>query len=164
MNIFNKIKHYAKELITFVILLTVLSNGVSYYKSLNLNKNSLTLNELTLLDNTKYNFPKDKAVMVHFWATWCPICKIEASNIQNVSKDYEVITIAVESNNIVEYLKEQNVSFKVHHDVASKLAQKFKIEVYPTTLIFDKNQKLVFSDVGYTSTLGLSMRMWWANL
>lgn len=164
MNIFNKIKHYAKELITFVLLLTVLSNGVSYYKSSDLNKDNLTLNELTLLDNTKYNFPNDKAVMVHFWATWCPICKIEASTIQGVSKEYEVITIAVESQNIEEYLKEQNVDFKVHHDEDSKLAQEFNIEVYPTTLIFDKNQKLVFSDVGYTSTLGLSIRMWWANL
>ena len=147
-----------------MLLLAVLSNVVSYYKSTNLNKTNLTLNELILIDNSKYTFPKDKAVLVHFWATWCPICKIEASNINEIAKNYEVITIAVESEHINTYVKEQNINFKVHHDKQSILAQKFNIEVYPTSLIFDKNQKLVFSDVGYTSTLGLSLRMWWANL
>ena len=129
-----------------------------------LNKTSLSLKQLTLIDNSKYNFPKNKAVLVHFWATWCPICKIEASNINYIAKNYEVITIAVESKDIKKYLIDQNVNFKVYNDEKSIIAQKFNIQVYPTSLIFDKNQKLVFSDVGYTSTLGLRLRMWWANL
>ena len=35
-----------------------------------------------------------KPVLVHFWATWCPVCKFENDNVDAVSKDYAVITIA----------------------------------------------------------------------
>ncbi len=41
--------------------------------------------------------PNNKPILLHFWATWCPTCKFEAPNIEKVSKDYEVITIAVQS-------------------------------------------------------------------
>ena len=50
------------------------------------------------------------------------------------------------------------------NDKESLYAQDFKISGYPTTFIYDKDRKLVFSEVGYTSTLGLYLRMWWASL
>ena len=39
----------------------------------------------------------------------------------------------------------------------------FNISVFPTTIIYDKNRDIVFSDVGYTTTPGLCLRMKWAN-
>ena len=158
----DKIKKYIKEGITFIIFLTVASNAFSYYRSLDLNKDRLNIEEVTLLDNTTYAIPKDKPVLVHFWATWCPTCKFESPNIEKISKEYEVITIAVQSGSkkeIENYLDEHKLTFKVVNDEDGFYSKKFNIKAFPTTLIYDKEKDLKFSEVGYTTTAGLYSRM-----
>ncbi len=121
---------------------------------------------MTLLNNTQYSLPKDKIIMIHFWATWCPSCKLEASNIQKISEHYEVLTIAYKSGSdeeIKKYLKDNQLNYNVVNDNDGHITSKFDISVFPTTIIYDKNKNIVFSDVGYTSTLGLYLRMWWAD-
>lgn len=160
------IKKYLKETLKFVVLLAIILNVVSYYRSMDLNKDKLEETSFKLLDNSIYNIPKDKAVLIHFWATWCSVCKVEAPNIQAVSKDYEVITIASQSGSkkqIEKYLKENNLNFKVVNDEDGNLARKFKISVFPTTFIYNKDKNLEFTEVGYTSTFGLLARMWWSK-
>ncbi|MEO1954179.1 MAG: redoxin domain-containing protein, partial [Campylobacterales bacterium] len=74
----------------------------------------------------------------------------------------EVLTIAVNSGStkdIKDYMKERNLTFRFINDKDAYLAKKFNISAYPTTFIYDKDKKLVFSEVGYTSTLGLYIRM-----
>ena len=158
----NKIKKYIKESIIFILMLTVSMTAISYYRALDLNKDKLEIQNFTLLDNFEYIIPKDKPVLVHFWATWCPTCKFEAANIEKISKDYEVITIAVQSGSkkeIEKYLNENKLTFKVVNDENSLYSQKFNIKAFPTTLIYDKEKNLKFSEVGYTSTVGLYSRM-----
>ena len=158
----DKIKKYIKEGVVFVLMLTIAMNAMSYYNSLDLNKDKLDINSFKLLDNTKYEVPKDKPILVHFWATWCPTCKFESPNIEKISKDYEVITIAVQSGNkkeIQNYLDEHKLTFKVVNDEDGFYAKKFNIKVFPTTIIYDKNKKQKFSEVGYTTTAGLYSRM-----
>jgi thiol-disulfide isomerase/thioredoxin len=158
----DKMKKYLKEGIIIVLMLIIAMNGISYYKALDLNKNRLDINTFTLLDGKTYDIPKDKTVLIHFWASWCPICKLEAPNIEKISKDYEVITIAVQSGSneeILKYLKEHKLTFKVVNDEAGLYSQKFNIKGFPTTFIYDKDKKLKFSEVGYTSTIGLYTRM-----
>jgi len=147
-------------------MVTILANIVSYYKAADLNKDKLKLNTIKLIDDTQYTLPKNKPIMIHFWATWCPICSIEASNIQTISEHFEVITIAVDSasqEEIYSYLQKHNLTFNVVDDFDKHYAALFNISVYPTTFIYDKNQNLIFSEVGYTSTIGLYLRMLWAS-
>jgi len=158
----NKIKKYIKEGVAFIVILIIAMNVISYYRSLDLNKDKLDINSFKLLDNTKYEVPKDKPILVHFWATWCPTCKFESPNIEKISKDYEVITIAVQSGNkkeIQNYLDEHKLTFKVVNDEDGFYSQKFNIKVFPTTIIYDKNKNQKFSEVGYTTTAGLYSRM-----
>jgi len=163
----NRVKHYLKEIAIFVIIMTIFANIISLYKSSDLNSEALNLNSVTLMNNELYSFKDDKPVLIHFWATWCPTCKVEASNIETLSKEYDVITIVVNSGSnkdIQDYLDENAFTFKVVNDQDSMYASKFKIAAYPTTFIYDKNRDLVFSEVGYTSTIGLYLRMWWAGI
>jgi len=162
-----KLKHYAKEIITFFIVMGILANIISLYKSSDLNKEPLQRINVILINNQNYSFPNNKPVLVHFWATWCPTCKVEASNIDYISKDYEVLTIAVKSGSnedINNFLTEHDLSFKVHNDTNGFFASEFNIAAYPTTFIYNKNRELVFSEVGYTSTFGLWLRLWWAGI
>ena len=158
-----KLKYYMKEIAIFIVIVTVLSNVISFYKSSGLNKNSLNNIESTLV-NKYFKSSNEKPLLIHFWATWCPTCKLEASNIEYISQNYNVITVAVKSDNITKYMKENNLTFKVIEDKDSMISQKFNISAYPTTFIYDKNKNLIFSEVGYTSSFGLWIRMFISSL
>lgn len=162
-----KIKHYIKEILLFILIMGIFANAISLYKSQDLNKSTLSLQTQKLIDASYYTVPNDKPLMLHFWATWCPTCKAEADNIERLSHYYNVVTVAINSGTdyeIQKYLNENSLTFKVINDKDSGLAQNFNIHSFPTTFIYDKEKKLIFSDVGYTSSFGLWMRMLWADL
>jgi len=157
-----KIKKYIKETIVFILFLTIAMNALSYYKSFDLNKDRLNIDSFELIDKTEYKVAVNKPILIHFWATWCPTCKLEAQNIERISKDYEVITIAVQSgstNEIQKYLNEHKLTFKVVNDQNGFYSKKFNIKAFPTTLIYDSNKNIKFTEVGYTTTAGLYLRM-----
>jgi len=121
----NKLQHYIKEILSFIVMLFIISNIVSYYKSSNINKSKFDIENISLTN---------KPILVYFWATWCPICKVESPNIQTLSKNYQVVTIAVNSGDdkkIKSYLNENNLDFKVINDKNSFYANKFNIKVFP---------------------------------
>jgi thiol-disulfide isomerase/thioredoxin len=162
-----KIKHYLKEILIIIITVTVAGNLLSLYKAQSLSDAPLRLKEFRLINNSLYTVDRSRPIVIHFWATWCPVCKVEASNIDLLSKKYQIITIAVNSGSdyeIKKYLDEHGLSYRVVNDKDGILSKKFKIAGYPTTFIYDKHQKLVFKEVGYTSTLGLWLRLLWAGM
>jgi len=163
----DKIKKYIKEIALFFLVMTIFANAISLYRSSDLNKESLQLENITLINNLSYTLKKDRPTLIHFWATWCPICKAEASNIQTISEHFEVLTIALNSGSdseLMEYLQSRDLNFNVINDKSGSISQKYGVSVFPTTIIYDKNADVVFSDVGYTSTFGLWLRMWWADI
>jgi len=146
--------------------MSIFANVISLYKSQTLTDAPLSIKSLKLINNKSYNFPDDKPVLIHFWATWCPTCKLEAPNIEFISKHFNVLSIAVNSgtnDDLKKYLQETGYSFNVVNDENTILSQQFNIAGYPTTFIYNSDKKLIFSEVGYTSIIGLYLRMWWAN-
>ena len=157
------LKNIIKEIVTTLLILFVLSMVVNYVRKPEINENIYSY-ELRDINNSKIDFKtyKGKPLVVHFWATWCPVCKLEAGNIERLSKEYNVLTIAVNSGSDKElnsFMREDKLSYKVIHDKNGVLAQKFNIEVYPTTLIYNKEGELKFTEVGYSTTLGLKARL-----
>lgn len=158
------IKKIIKEIAITLLLLFVVSNVMSYLRKPALESNTLPQIEEKMLDGTLFTSKstKGKPIIIHFWATWCPTCKLEAANIQSVSEKYTVLTIAVQSGEDKEvetYLKEKSFDFKVLNDIDGAWAKKFKVEAYPTTFIYDGEGKLRFTEVGYTTTAGLLARL-----
>ena len=156
------IKSILKELILGAIAIFILSNIMSYIRKPELNSTQLPQVELSLLDGTPYSLKIGKPVVIHFWATWCKVCKLEAQNIETLSKKYEVLTIAVNSGDnakVQAYIKQRQLTFKVLNDVDSTWVKKFKVEVFPTTFIYDGKGELKFTEVGYTTTAGLLARL-----
>jgi thiol-disulfide isomerase/thioredoxin len=155
-----KIISIIKEVIIWGLVLLVVSNIISYLRKPQLKDDSLPSLTLETIEGKKINFEeyRGKPLLIHFWATWCPTCKLETANIDTVSKEYPVVTIAVNSGNdeqIREFMKSKEASFDVIHDRENRLAQDFSVEAFPTTFIYNTKGKLVFSEVGYTSTAGL---------
>ena len=154
-------KSLVKEIVIGAILLFIFTNIISYLRKPELLSTQLPHLEVQLLDGSTYSPKEGKPFIVHFWATWCPTCKLEASNIESVSKEYEVLTIAVNSGDnakIKAYMDERDLRFRVVNDSDGKWAKQFNVEAYPTTLIYDTKGVLQFIEVGYTTTVGLLAR------
>jgi len=156
------IKSILKELILGAIAIFILSNIISYVRKPELSSTQLPQAEVMLLDSSSYTLKIGRPLVIHFWATWCKVCKLEAQNIETLSKKYEVLTIAVNSGDnakVQAYIKQRQLTFKVLNDVDSTWAKKFKVEVFPTTFIYDGKGELKFTEVGYTTTAGLLARL-----
>ncbi len=158
------IKSTLKEISIALVLLFILSNIISYIRQPELGSTQLPQIEVQLVDGSTFQVEKGKPLIIHFWATSCPACKLEAPNIETVSKEYDVLSIAVNSGSdekVKEYMQEHGLSFKVLNDVDGAWATEFNIEVYPTTFIYDAKGELRFTEVGYTTTAGLFARLEW---
>jgi len=157
------VKKLLKEIFSTLIIFFLISIVINYIRKPEIKEN---IYEYSLVDikgkNIEFKAYKGKPLLVHFWATWCPTCKLEASNIEIVSKLYNVVTIAVNSgsNETIElYLEKKGLSYTVLNDFTGTWSKKFNIEAYPTTLIYDAEGKLRFTEVGYSTTLGLKARL-----
>lgn len=110
---------------------------------------------------------KEKPILVHFWATWCPVCRLEQSSIESISKDYTLLSIAMQSGTNEElnsFMQDENLSFAVVNDEYGLLSKTYRVRGVPASFIINKKNRIKFVDIGYTTELGLRLRLWWAGL
>lgn len=156
------VKTIVIELTKVALLVFILSNIMSYIRAPELASTQLPEIEAQLLDGSTFSVEEGKPLLLHYWAVWCPTCKLEASNIEAVSKEYNVLTVAVNSGSdakVKAYMQEHDLNFKVINDEEGDWAKRFKVEAYPTTFIYDNKGELRFTEVGYTTTAGLLARL-----
>ncbi len=106
-------------------------------------------------------------VLVHFWATWCPVCRLEEGSIDNLAEDYPVLTIATgsgETAEIKKHLADNDLSFPVLMDESGVIGADWGIRGVPSSFIVDAQGQIRHVAVGYTTELGLRFRMWLASL
>lgn len=164
-----KIVKIIKEVLITVVIAFVIINVIGYFRKPDLSFTSLPSLTIPMVDETYFQTSDyhDKPLIIHFWATWCPTCKLEIGNFNTIGEEYNLINIAVQSGSnedLKKFMAEKDLDFPLINDRNGVLAKKFSINAYPTTLIFDKEKKLAFSEVGYTSTWGIKLRMWWLSL
>jgi thiol-disulfide isomerase/thioredoxin len=105
--------------------------------------------------------------LVHFWATWCPVCRLEQSSIEALAKEYpNTITVAMQSgeqNAVSKYMREQALTFPVINDSDGLISQTWGVSAVPASFIVDTKGQIRFVEIGYTSSIGLKLRMWLAQ-
>ena len=96
---------------------------------------------------------KDKVVLVHFWATWCPPCIIEFPNLIKLTADqsdnFIVLAISVDEKtaDIQKFMNKQNKplpkNFIVIQDTKQKIAEDlFGIKKYPANFLLSPSLEI----------------------
>lgn len=98
---------------------------------------------------------KGRAVLLNFWASWCPTCTEEMPAINKLHKAYvgkglTVVTVSTDKSRtgLSNYLAKNQFDFVVLKDTDSKVARQFKVSSIPMTFLLDKNGVVVRKYVG----------------
>ena len=105
-------------------------------------------------------------VLVHFWATWCGVCQAEEDNVVSVSEGHRVLSVASRSGDpaqVIAYAESHGFDFPVVQDRSGELASRWGVTAYPTSFVVAPDGTISDVEVGYTTTLGLRARLWWAR-
>lgn len=105
------------------------------------------------------------AQLVVFWATWCPVCRAEEGNIEDVALNWPVVSVAMQSGNaatVTKYLKERELAVPAVIDDEGTIAAAWHVRGTPTHFILDPAGNIRFRVVGYATEWGLRFRLWWA--
>jgi len=110
---------------------------------------------------------QDELTLLYFFAEWCPICKLQNSTIQALSKDFNVIGIAMQSGDdsaVKRYLAERDIKFPVVNDLSGRISRAYGVNGVPATFIIDNQGKIHYSTRGYATAAGLRSRLWLSGL
>ena len=124
----------------------------------------------SLVDGTPFtlSFPRKQPVLVHFWATWCPICRAEQGSIESLARDHaSVITVAMQSGSrdkVAQFMRDASLGFPAMNDDDGTIAAAWGVRAVPASFIVGRDGRIRFVEVGYTTEIGLRLRLWWASL
>jgi peroxiredoxin len=124
--------------------------------------------EAFLLDGTPVALAEfaDRPMLLHFWATWCPICRLEEGEIMRLSRSHPVLTVAMQSGSAAEvdaHLTDRERELAVVNDPNGALARRYGVRAVPSTFIIDRDGQIVFRKQGYAPPLELRFRLWLAR-
>ena len=124
--------------------------------------------EANLLDGSPVSLADyaDRPMLLHFWATWCPICRLEEGEIMRLSRSHPVLTVAMQSGSPSEveaHLTERERELDVVNDPDGALARRYGVRAVPSTFIIDRDGQIVFRKQGYAPPLELRLRLWLAR-
>jgi peroxiredoxin len=100
---------------------------------------------------------RGKVMLVNFWATWCPPCRVEMPRLEKEvwqkykSEDFVMIAIAREQSaqEITAFRKEYGFSFPMASDPQREVYKLFGNGGIPRSYVVGEDGKILFQSIGY---------------
>jgi len=120
-----------------------------------------------MTDNVVHFNPSEQTqkTLVYFFAPWCSVCHISIDNIESIkqSSDGKINFYAV----ALDWKSKQEVeTFLAEHDLTmpillgtNETLNDFKIGGFPSYYVIDSNGILQSKDMGYTTEIGMRVRL-----
>jgi thiol-disulfide isomerase/thioredoxin len=103
---------------------------------------------------------RGRAVLLNFWATWCPPCRAEMPALQQLADRHGADRLLVLAINFKEpasrarkFVQDTGLGLPVLLDVDGRTAAQWDVRIFPTTLLIDaagQPQKRVKGEMAWT--------------
>ncbi|WP_066186128.1 redoxin domain-containing protein [Gracilibacillus timonensis] len=94
-------------------------------------------------------------VMLNFWATWCPPCRVEMPDMEKFHQDTEIEILAVNltetepnTEQVQQFVNEYGLSFPILLDEVIEVANTYAIQPIPTSFMIDSEGIIQFKTFG----------------
>jgi thiol-disulfide isomerase/thioredoxin len=108
-----------------------------------------------------------RPVGVYFWADWCPICKAQEGSIAALRADWPVLSVAMRSGDaadVAKVLNARGLAWPSAVDADGRIAASYGLRGVPALIVIGADGTIQSVAAGYTSEIGMRLRLWWAEL
>lgn len=116
--------------------------------------------ELKLHDNStvKLSDLKGKVVLIDFWYRSCFPCLKAIPDLIKIQEEFkdDLVIIGIndidDQQDIKEYFEYKNVNYLSTYKTDISISGGAKITAFPTTILYDKQGKIIQTDIGYSKS------------
>jgi len=112
---------------------------------------------------------RGKKVLLHFWATWCGVCKAELPSLRglarNLAPDEALVTIVADSDDVEAvrvFAAEHALKYKILLGERAVL-HAYGVGAFPTNYYLNGDGSIASTSVGISTRLGMALRLWFAT-
>lgn len=107
-------------------------------------------------------------VLVYFWGTWCPVCKITSPTVSSLAQNspYPVVTIAVQSGSnqeLGQFIQAKGYQFTAVNDESGEMFNAWEGKVTPSFVIM-KEGEMTQGLTGVQPEWSLRLRLWLSSI
>ncbi len=103
----------------------------------------------------------EHAVLLNFWATWCPPCREEMPTMERAYRDYKargltVLAVSIDAGSeasvrakVKAFMKELKLTFPAVLDVEGEVVRRYRLRGLPTTFLIDRTGMIRSEELGF---------------
>ena len=100
--------------------------------------------------NTDLASYRGKVVILNFWATWCPPCRVEMPSMENLYRRFKndgfeilAVDLGEDTATVNQFISNNGYTFSIMLDRNSRVGAVFGITSIPASFILDREGKIV---------------------
>lgn len=99
---------------------------------------------------------RGKVVLLNFWATWCPPCRLEMPSMERLYGEFRGRGLEIVAVNFMEprelvqaFAREQNLTYPMLLDRRSDIAEQYGVLRLPETVVIGRGGEVIAKTTGY---------------
>ncbi|HIQ40325.1 MAG TPA: redoxin domain-containing protein [Sulfurivirga caldicuralii] len=157
-------KSFLKRNLPWLLLFVLLWSGIRFWQQADMAEGPLPVHSLPTLAGTTLDLTAlDKPLLLHFTASWCPICQLQHGTMQALSQRWTVVQIITQSGDrpaMIAYAEEHGIPLdRAIPDPDGQILKIFGANAVPADFFVGHDNSISFHEMGYTTRLGYEIRL-----
>jgi thiol-disulfide isomerase/thioredoxin len=151
----------------FAVLVIV---GVNYWQTKDLPVGLAPAGMVQGIDGANVSLQETgRQSLIYFFAPWCGVCRMSMPNLNHVQRFFPGLTVIAVALDFANPRDVQIFAKEVNLTVTAALGddhlrEQWRISAYPTYVVVDEEGKVAVSSVGYSTLVGMLVRVLWTRL